>query len=212
MARRRRRKTDENLESVDVLETPKKEEVEEEQIVESVVVGDLEPFDDYTSDYDQEDDEISELIEEPFVEIEEEPILEEVDPEEPEEQEEAEKEETKPKKDLNKFFEEDKKKVEKLKKKKEKVSKPKKKSKRQLQKEKDYEAIKDKRIYKYRGKKYTKVEDFIKYLNDHYLDIEQIASEVLEDENFLGWISKKSGTFKKSIEKFKEIKQEIENN
>ena len=213
MARRRRRKTDEAQETVEqVVTTP---EDEEEQIVESVPVSELEPFDEYTSDYDAEPTEVIEDIplEEVFddedIVVEEEPEVEDVIEEvvkQPEPKKKGKK------KDLNKFFEQDQKKVEKFKKKKEKPPKVKKKSKRQLQKEKDYEAIKDKRIFKYKGKKYTKVEDFIKYLNDHYLDIEQIASDVLEDENFLGWISKKSGTFSESIKKFKEIKQEIENN
>ena len=202
MARGRRRKADETIETTDqIVET---EELEE-QIVEAVSIGELEAFDDYTSDYDSEDIP-QEFIDEPYLEeddFEEELIIEE---------EIIEQKVITPKKDLNKFFEEDKKKVEKLKKKKDKEPKPKKKSKRQLQKEKDYEEIKDKKIFKYKGKKYKKLENFVKYLNDHYLDIEQIASEVLEDENFLGWISKKSGTFSESIQKFKEIKQEIENN
>lgn len=210
MARRKRRKGEEIVEEVvETVETPKEQPIEFDN---TVTISELEPFDEYTADYDTLPEEVVEespVFEDvnlpPVVNEEPEPIIE--DP-----KEEPKKEPKKAKKDLNKFFEQDKKKTEKLKKKQDKPTKVKKKSKRQLQKEKDYEAIKDKRVFKYKGKKYNKVEDFIKYLNDHYLDLEQIALEVLEDENFLGWISKKSGNFSESIKKFKEIKQEIENN
>lgn len=85
-------------------------------------------------------------------------------------------------------------------------------SKRQLRKQQDFEDIKDRKIFKYKNKKYSKVEDFIKYLNDNFLDIEKIAEEVMKDENFLGWVSKKSGVFKESMEQFNALKEEIENN
>lgn len=74
------------------------------------------------------------------------------------------------------------------------------------------EDIKDQKIYKFRKKKYIKVEDFISYLNDHYLDIDDVAHDVLADENFFGWISKKSGMFDYSLQQFKEILAKIEKN
>ncbi len=104
------------------------------------------------------------------------------------------------KKDLAEYFEEGRKKNKKIKVKKEKI---KKKSKRQLKKAREFADIKDRRIFRYENKKYNKVEDFIMYLNNHYLDIEKIALEVLDDENFYGWISKRSGVFDESLKKFK---------
>lgn len=111
------------------------------------------------------------------------------------------------KKDLAEYFEEGRKKNKKIKVKKEKI---KKKSKRQLKKAREFADIKDRRIFRYENKKYNKVEDFIMYLNNHYLDIEKIALEVLDDENFYGWISKRSGVFDESLKKFKELKEKIE--
>lgn len=112
-----------------------------------------------------------------------------------------------PIKDLNTFFEKDRKSLDKLK---IKEKKTKKKSRRSKKKERDLQEVKDRKLFKYNNKKYTKVEDFIKYLNDHYLDMDKIAKEVLDDENFYGWVSKSSGIFEKSLEEFKEIKQKIE--
>ncbi len=66
-------------------------------------------------------------------------------------------------------------------------------------------------MFRYNNKKYTKVEDFITYLNEHYLDIEKISEEVLDDENFFGWINKNSGMFNQSLKEYKEIKVKIEN-
>lgn len=112
-----------------------------------------------------------------------------------------------PKKDLSLFFENDTKKAKKLK---IKEKKPKKESRRSKKKEREFQDIKDRKLYKYNNKKYTKVEDFVKYLNDHYLDIDDIAKEVLDDEHFYGWINKNSGIFEQSLVKFKEIKEKIE--
>lgn len=201
MARRGKRKREsEEPEVVEEIESTTTEEIE------GTVVSDIEPtnFDDYQPNigefFEQKDEKPEEVIifEEEQDETDFEEVIEEV------------KEET-AKPALNDFFEQDKKKSDKLKKKPEKEPKEKRKSKRQLKKERDYEAIKDKKIFKYKGKKYTKVEDFIKYLNDHFLDLEKISEEVLEDENFLGWVSKRSGTFAESIKTFKQIKEEIEN-
>jgi len=112
-----------------------------------------------------------------------------------------------PKKELGEYFEEDRKKSKKLR---VKDKKDKKQSKRQLRRAKEFADIKDRRIFRYDNKKYNKVEDFIKYLNDHYKDIDDVASEIMNDENFFGWINKKSGFFDDSLKKFKEIKEKIE--
>jgi len=72
------------------------------------------------------------------------------------------------------------------------------------------EDIKNQKVYKFRKKKYTEVADFIAYLNDHYLDIDDVAHDVLSDENFFGWISKKSGMFDQSLKDYQEILAKIE--
>ena len=112
-----------------------------------------------------------------------------------------------PKKDLNTFFEKDKKQTKKLK---TKDKKPKKQSKRAKKKEKMLQDVKDRKLFKYGKKKYTKVEDFVRYLNEHYLDMDVIAKEVLDDEYFYGWVSKNSGIFEQSLKEFKQIKEKIE--
>jgi len=76
----------------------------------------------------------------------------------------------------------------------------------------DYEDVQNIHVYQFRGKKFFKVDVFIKYLEDNYLDIDKIAKEVLDDENFYGWISHNSELFGESIRKFKELKEKIENN
>jgi hypothetical protein len=133
-------------------------------------------------------------------------------------------EEPQEKKDLNAYFREQRAKQQKLQPKpKPPVTKTKdekeveeetsdKKSKKRKKSKKDLleEQIKDQKIYRYNNKKYTKVEDFITYLNAHYLDIEEIAREVLDDENFFGWVNKNSGMFQQSLKQFKEIKEKIE--
>lgn len=72
--------------------------------------------------------------------------------------------------------------------------------------------IRDQKVFLFRKKRYKTVEDFIKYLNDHYLDIDDVASEVLADENFFGFVGKKSGVFPQSLQEFREIKKKIEGN
>jgi hypothetical protein len=76
--------------------------------------------------------------------------------------------------------------------------------------ESDTSRIDNDYAYVFRNVKYTKVEDFIKYLDIHYLDIENISKEALRDEKFLLWISKKSNVFEDSVKQFKEIKEKIE--
>lgn len=117
------------------------------------------------------------------------------------------------KKELSTFFEDSKEKNKKLKKEEKKTGPKEKKGKSRRKNKKDQlqEDIKNQKVFRYNGKKYTKVEDFITYLNEHYLDIETIAEEVLEDENFFGWINKNSGVFAKSLKEFKEIQAKIEN-
>jgi hypothetical protein len=118
-------------------------------------------------------------------------------------------EETSEPKDINSFFNQDEKVLEEIKKK-PKKEKSKKKSKRSKKKERDLQDIQDRRIFKYKNKKYSKVSDFVNYLLDHYLEMDDIAKEVLDDENFYGWLSKNSAQFEESIKKFKEIKEKIE--
>jgi DNA polymerase II small subunit/DNA polymerase delta subunit B len=75
----------------------------------------------------------------------------------------------------------------------------------------DFDDIKKRRAYKYKRKKYTKVEDFIAFLNDNYLDLDEIADFVLADENFHGWLKKKSKRFDESIGDFRELIEKIGN-
>lgn len=75
----------------------------------------------------------------------------------------------------------------------------------------EFEDIKKRRVYKYKRKKYSKVEDFIKYLNEHYLDIDEIADKILNDENFHGWLKKRSKRFDESINEFRDIVEIIGN-
>lgn len=110
-------------------------------------------------------------------------------------------------KNIEAFFEESKKSNKKLK---EKPKKEKRKSKRSEKREREFTNIKDQKVFIFRNKRYTKVDDFIKYLNANYLDIDVISQEVLDDENFFGWLSKRSGIFDDSIKQFKEIKEKIE--
>ena len=119
------------------------------------------------------------------------------------------------KKDLSVFFEEGKDKTQKLKRKDKKALKKERKSKdkphHKNKKEQLLEDVKNQTVFKYNGKKYTKVEEFITYLNEHYLDIETISEEVLADENFFGWVNKNSGIFATSLKEYKEILKKIEN-
>ncbi len=160
-------------------------------------------FSDFNPDKDSNDsNETEELFE---VLVKDEPNVEIGPPESEELQIELESELEEDTKDLNEYFEESKSKKE-LKKDKKKQ----KKSKRQKKKDKDLQDIKDRKMFKFNGKKYTKVEDFIVYLNEHFLDIDEIAKEILEDENFYGWVSKNSGIFEDSLKEFKKIKEIIE--
>jgi len=65
-------------------------------------------------------------------------------------------------------------------------------------------------VYVFRNIEYSKVEDFIEYLDSNYLDIENISKEALKDEKYYEWLSKKSKVFDKSLKQFKEIKEKIE--
>ena len=65
-------------------------------------------------------------------------------------------------------------------------------------------------LYRIEKLKFTKVEDFIKHLNENYRDIDEIALSVLKDEKFHGWVSKRSGRFKDAFKEFMEIKEKIE--
>lgn len=92
-----------------------------------------------------------------------------------------------------------------------KKKKPKKQSKRKQKRIEDFDDAKKRRTFKFKRKKYTKVEDFIKFLDGHYLDLDEIADKVLSDENFHGWLKRRSKRFDESIEDFKEIVEKIGN-
>ena len=94
---------------------------------------------------------------------------------------------------------------------KKKQKKPKKLRRKKQRDIEDFEDVKKRRAYKYKRKKYTKVVDFIKFLNENYLDLDEIADKVLGDENFHGWLKKRSKQFDESIEEFKDIIETIGN-
>lgn len=113
----------------------------------------------------------------------------------------------KDKKELSSYFKDSKKQNKKLR---TTPIKEKRKSKRIKKRETDKYNVKSQKVYVFRKKKYSKIEDFITFLNGHYLEIDKISQEVLDDEKFYGWLSKKSGVFDDSIKQFKEIKDKIE--
>lgn len=92
-----------------------------------------------------------------------------------------------------------------------KQKKPKKIRRRKQKEIEDFEDIKKRRAYKFKRKKYTKVVEFIKFLDDNYLDLDEIADKVLNDENFHGWLKKRSKRFDESIDEFKDIIETIGN-
>lgn len=92
-----------------------------------------------------------------------------------------------------------------------KQKKPKKVRRRKQKEIDDFDDIKKRRAYKYKRKKYTKVEDFIAFLNDNYLDLDEVADKVLSDENFHGWLKKRSKRFDESISNFRDIIEKIGN-
>lgn len=109
---------------------------------------------------------------------------------------------------LEKFFEADRKKLKKFK---NKVKKPSKvRTKRKKRNQIDFSNIKEESFYKFGKRKFVKVEDFISFLTQNYLEIEDIAKLVLTDEKFHGWISKKSGIYSDAFKEFKDIKAKIE--
>lgn len=94
---------------------------------------------------------------------------------------------------------------------KKKQKKPKKIRRRKRKEIEDFDDVKKRRAYKYKKKKYTRVVEFIKYLDDNYLDLDEIADKVLSDENFHGWLKKRSKKFDESINEFKDIVETIGN-
>lgn len=92
-----------------------------------------------------------------------------------------------------------------------KQSKKRRKSKRKQREIEDFDDIKKRRAFKYKRKKYTKVEDFINYLNENYKDLDQIAENILNDENFHGWLKRRSKRFDESIADFRVIIEIIGN-
>lgn len=151
-------------------------------------------------------DEVVTSDEEPVVSVE---LIPEESQENVEEQANIESEEDK--RELNEYFDDSRKVNAKQSKKKPKKQKVTKESRRALKQRKAYDDIKNQRVFRFRKKKYYKVEEFIKFLNDNYLDIDKIAQEVLDDKAFYGFVSKKSGVFESSIKEFKKIKEEIDN-
>ena len=184
--------------SIEEISTGESKELEQVEVVEDIKIID--------NDLDIEKEETRELIEGDFTFYDSDSSTDCLVDEENLEGETASEDESK-KKELSSFFEASKKDNRKIK---EKPAKEKRKSKRKQKKETEFSNIKDQKVFIFRGKKYSKVDDFIKYLNNHYLDIDKVAEEVLADENFYGWLSKKSGVFNDSIKQFKEIKEKIE--
>ncbi len=120
-------------------------------------------------------------------------------------------EETKEEKlDLNSFFQASKQKRRLSRKERKQYSKKELKRRKKRQKEGISDEITNQRTYKFKKKKYKNVEDFIAYLNDHYLDIDDIAIEVLKDERFFGWVGHHSGVFPQSLKQFKEIQKQLD--
>lgn len=116
-------------------------------------------------------------------------------------------------KDLKTYFEKDKKKQKKLLQKEESIVKDKetpKLSRRARRKAGDFTDVKEENSYRFGKKKFTKVEDFISYCTQNYLEIDSIAKKVLKDEKFHGWVSRRSGVYKKAFQEFKEIRNKIE--
>lgn len=120
---------------------------------------------------------------------------------------------TKDKVDLNHFFEASKEQKKlKRREKKQYSRKELKRRKKRQSRSRVPEDIRDQKVFLFRKKRYKTVEDFIQYLNDHYLDIDDVARDVLADENFFGFVGKKSGVFPQSLQEFREIKKKIEGN
>ena len=198
---------DEEIEEI-LEEQDKKISDEKDKLARMSIIKDIEIAD---KDSEIEKEETEELIVGSFTFYDNDPNTEcavdetSSDDESIEEQDES--EDNKDKKELDSYFEKSKKNNKDIK---EKPIKEKRKSRRKLSKETEFSNIKDQKIFVFRNKKYSKVEDFINYLNNHYLEIDVISQEVLDNENFYGWISKKSGVFDDSIKEFKEIKEKIE--
>ena len=52
---------------------------------------------------------------------------------------------------------------------------------------------------------------FIEFLDNNYLDLDEIATNILNDENFHGWLKKRSKRFDESVDDFKDIIEKIGN-
>jgi hypothetical protein len=70
--------------------------------------------------------------------------------------------------------------------------------------------ISERNLYKYKNIKFKEITDFIRYLDQHYLELDDIAKDVLNDPKFLGWLKQKSGFFDESIEEFKSLRSIID--
>ncbi len=92
------------------------------------------------------------------------------------------------------------------------TKKPKKKKvvKKKSKKKKKEKDVRERNVFVYKNKKFKNVTEFTKYLDEHYLLLDDIANDVLKDPVFLGWIKKRSEMFDQSIERFKQIKGKID--
>ncbi|MCF7925098.1 MAG: hypothetical protein K9L26_00990 [Candidatus Izimaplasma sp.] len=112
--------------------------------------------------------------------------------------------------DLDQFFEEDpslrkQKKTRKQKKQKQQ------KEERESKKQQAMTSGVGKRKYRLKRKKFKKVEDIIEYINNHYLDSDDIARELLEDKFFYGFLEKKnSRLYEESLAILNVVKEKIE--
>jgi hypothetical protein len=119
---------------------------------------------------------------------------------------------TKDKVDLQSFFEAPKEQRKWKRSEKKQYSKKERKRRKQRSTVRTVDAIEDQRTFLFRKKKYKEVDEFIAYLNDHYLDIDDVAQDVLANEWFFGWLAKRSGVLPQSLNQFKELKRRIEKN
>lgn len=106
------------------------------------------------------------------------------------------------KKNLEEYFEKSKRKNQKL------LMKGYKKSTKRKQEEPN--AVRNGTAYVFRASKYYTVEELIVFLDEHYLELDIIAKEILDDADFHKWLNEKSESFEESIYHFKELIEIIE--
>ncbi|MEC9484737.1 MAG: hypothetical protein UMR38_02530 [Candidatus Izemoplasma sp.] len=68
-----------------------------------------------------------------------------------------------------------------------------------------------KRKYRIKKKKFKSIDDIISYMNDHYLEIDNIAETLLEDSTFFGFLKKKNAhQYEESLALLNVLKEKIE--